>query len=402
MFKTASAWSNGSSAEQVAVDCIAQVERSGLEQPHFVVLHANCALPLRDIGCMLARRWPGVRLHAATSCLGAMTESAVAMTPGAGVGLLALQDAKGEYGTAAGDFAGGPQEAGRRLARRALDDAGRSGEVPPLVLVCATPGNEEEFLEGVQSVVGTGALIVGGSAADNDISGQWQVFDQARDMGWSQGAVVSVLFPSVSVSTAFESGYSPSEHRGVITKSKGRRVLEIAGEPAARTYERWTGGEVSQPSTGRANVLMATALAPLGRVAAMLGGTPLYALSHPETLSADGSMTLFTAVAEGEELVLMKGTSATLVSQAGSVVRSARRIGDLDGRGVSAVLLYYCGGCMLKVVDALQDVRRSLAEEVPGVPSLVGFTFGEQGSLLSGPVRHGNLMVSAIVFGKQA
>jgi hypothetical protein len=31
---------------------------------------------------------------------------------------------------------------------------------------------------------------------------------------------------------------------------------------------------------------------------------------------------------------------------------------------------------------------------------VVGFTFGEQGSLSLGPVQHGNLMISSIVFGR--
>ena len=39
-----------------------------------------------------------------------------------------------------------------------------------MVLVCATPGEEEDFLAGVKSVVGAETPIIGGSAADHDIS----------------------------------------------------------------------------------------------------------------------------------------------------------------------------------------------------------------------------------------
>ena len=62
--------------------------------------------------------------------------------------------------------------------------------------------------------------------------------------------------------------------------------------------------------------------------------------------------------------------------------------------------MYYCGGCMLQVADRMEAVKRSIEQAAPGVPRVVGFTFGEQGPLALGPVQHGNLMISAIVFGR--
>jgi hypothetical protein len=398
MFKAASASSMKTSAEQAAAECIARIEGAGVVSPGFVLVHANCAISLRDFGRILCERWQGVRLHAATSCLGAMSEQTVAMAPDAGIVVLAISDPGGDYGVAAGEMAEGAEATGRSLARRALQDAGRSGEIPPLVLVCATPGAEEAFLAGVQSVVGPDATIVGGSAADNDISGNWRVFDQGEQR--ASGAVVSVLFPSVTVCAAFESGYSPTEFRGTITRAAGRRVFEIDGQPAASVYERWTGGAICRPPSGSVNILMASALTPLGRVAGRLRDMPLFTLSHPETLSSDGSLTLFTGVQQGEELVFMQGTATTLVNRACSVFRSAIRIGDIDPSQVSAMIMYYCGGCMLQIRDRMEEMRSALSDASPAVPMAVGFTFGEQGSLSFGPVQHGNLMISSIVFGR--
>lgn len=398
MFKAASASSIRTKAEEAAAECIALIEEAGVATPCFALVHANCAISLRDFGRVLVERWRGVRLHAATSCLGAMNEHAVAMAPDAGVVVLAISDPSGDYGVAAGTMGEGVEAEGRSLARRALEDAGRSGEIPPLVLVCATPGAEEDFLAGVQSVVGKEATIVGGSAADNDIGGNWRVFDEGEQR--ASGAVVSVLFPSVPVCAAFESAHSPTEHRGVITRANGRRVFEIDGQPAASVYECWTGGAIRRPASGSINILMASALTPLGRVAGQLQGRPLFALSHPETLSSDGSLTLFTRVREGEELVFMQGTATSLVERASSVFRSASRIGDIDPSQVSAMIMYFCGGCMLQIQDRMEEMRASLSGETPGIPMIVGFTFGEQGSLLLGPVQHGNLMISSIVFGR--
>jgi hypothetical protein len=139
---------------------------------------------------------------------------------------------------------------------------------------------------------------------------------------------------------------------------------------------------------------------PLGRIANCLDDMPVYKLSRPETICADGSMTLFTAVAEGDEMVLMRGTPATLVARAASVVRSACRVGDLDTTELSAIMMFYCGGCMLQVTNGLEQMRSSLVEAAPEVPIAVAFTFGEQGTITLGPVEHGNLMIAAIVFGR--
>ena len=397
MFKAASARSQLGAANAAARECIAGVEVLGISDPDFVFLLTNCALSLSEIGVTIRQRWPRARIHASTSCLGAMTEAATGPDATSALAMLAIADSSGDYGSASGVFDQGARATGRRLMRRALESAGRAGEFPPLVLASTTPGHEEEFLMGLQDVVGPDTPIVGGSAADNDLSGRWVVLGDGGAVG--HGAVVSALFPSVTVSTAFESGYAPTSNRGVITRSEDRRVFEIDHQPAAVVYERWTDGAVRRATTESVNVLMKSALMPLGRVASFLDEMPLFKLSHPETVFADGSMTLFTRVAEGEELVMMRGTPSTLVSRAESVMRSACRIGGIDAASVSAAIVFYCGGCMLQVSDRLGEIRSSLAKVAPESPVIVGFTFGEQGPLPLGPIQHGNLMISTIVFG---
>lgn len=397
MFKAASACSAQTDAVAAAQHCVAQITVAGISNPDFAVVHANCVLSLQEIGRVFRDRWPGVRLHAATSCLGGMTDTLVAMAPDSGLAVLAISDESGDYGLAAGDLTQGSEASGRHLAQRALQDAGRAGEIPPLVMVCATPGDEEAFLDGVRSVVGAGTPIVGGSAADNDISGNWRILDgnQSRP----SAAMVSVLFPSVGVFAAFESAYAPSGLRGVVTRASDRRVVEIGGQPAADVYERWCEGAIRRPSVGSVNILMASALTPLGRQVGVLRDLPVYTLSHPETICADGSLTLFTRVVEGDELVFMKGTTTTLVDRASSVMRSASRYAEIDLAKIKAMVMYYCGGCMLQVRDRLEQIQASLNHDAPGVPKVVGFTFGEQGAMSQGPVQHGNLMISSIVFG---
>ena len=70
-----------------------------------------------------------------------------------------------------------------------------------------------------------------------------------------------------------------------------------------------------------------------------------------------------------------------------------------DGKGPERSGCTFCGGCMLAVKDQLETIHASILNKAQGLPFLVAFTFGEQGCFPDGKSRHGNLMISATVFG---
>ncbi len=334
-------------------------------------------------------------LHGATSCLGAMTNGGYTK----GVAAFAIDDPDGAYGTAVQAFEGNPKVAASIATKNALIAADRMGEQPDLIWVSVTPGCEEDVLEGIESIVGPDVPIVGGSAADNSVEGNWFVFGSAQRE--AEGVIVSVLFPSVPVSLAYQNGYSPTEHRGVITKSDGRKVFEIDGLPALGVYSRWTGGEIAPTIQGSGDkaILSESTFWPLGREVSQLGNVPFYLLAHPAVAHVDGSIELFANVETGEEVVLMNGTKTGLITRAGRVANTARRAGGLDERQVLGALMIYCGGCMLSVQDQLDEVVNGVNSALGESPFVGAFTFGEQGALLRAGNRHGNLMISCVVFG---
>ncbi len=398
MLRIATAASETPSTIDAATRCIAQVLAQGMDSPVYLMIQADARHDLRVVGAAVQARWPQVRIHAATSCLGSMIETGTYLGQEPGLCLLAVSDADGDYGTACGELGDAPSAAAATLVRQALADADRTGESPAMVWISSTPGHEEAVIAGLQEVVGVSTPIVGGSAADNALEGKWQVMSDGAAFG--NGMVVSVLFPSTPIGAAFHSGYMPTGLRGRITRCAGRRVFEIDGRPAADVYAGWTRGAVVRPEVGAVNILMATALWPLGRRMLAIGGTDIYLLSHPETLDADGSMTLFTDVAVDDELVLMNGTADDLLERPAMVVESACRIGEIDKAQVAGMILVFCAGCMLTVKDRIDEVRRSLNECMPGVPFIAAFTFGEQGPVLAGDNRHGNLMISMVTLAR--
>lgn len=359
----------------------------------FVTLHANCDVGLAAV--QSDKLGINSSLHGATSCLGAMTQDGVSD----GVAAFGLRDPDGAYGTAVAAFDGNPREAAKAASRQALMNADRLGEQPDLVWISATPGTEEDVLAGIEDTVGQDVPIIGGSAADNSVSGDWFVFDGTTQV--TDGLVVSVLFPSGPVSFAYHNGYSPTDMEGVVTKAEGRTIHEIDGKPAMEVYSKWTGGEVPQTPEGEstATILSGSTLWPLGREISQVGDVPFYLLAHPSVSHQTGAMDLFATVAKGERLTLMNGTKTSLTTRAGRVAALARKAGHLSDTHIAGALMIYCGGCMLSVRDQLDDVVAGVRAELDGAPYLGAFTFGEQGALLKAGNRHGNLMISCIIFG---
>lgn len=400
MLTTHTAAAQGVDSAHVAAQCLAQLQHAEPgAAPRYLLVQAHAAHDVARLAEVLRSAWPEAALHIATSCLGSMTEAGTFITPPPAVAVFAVYDAEGDYGTACAALGEHPQATAAALARTALQRAGRLGETPALVWVSASPGCEEAVIAGLQEVVGHATPVVGGSAADDAIAGQWQVSD-GLGPPQRQGVVVSVWFPSTRVAAAFHSGYVPTAQRGRVTQARGRSVQAIDGEPAAAVYARWTGQAVRVPEQGTANVLMASALWPLGRQVGEIAGAPTYTLSHPETLSADGTLTLFTDVREGDELVLMSGSSDSLLQRPALVAEAAARVGELAEGELAGLVLVFCAGCMLTVQERLDEVRQSLRRRYPGLPFITAFTFGEQGPVLACDNRHGNLMISAVVLAR--
>lgn len=375
------------------------VEELG-SSPSLLILHCSQVYETDQVLSALHSLAPNVPIHGGTSCLGVMTQAGVHVQSGGGFGLFGLSDPDGSYGVGAAEINDNPKGAAIKATESALKNACRCGEVPTLVLITAAPGFEEELITGIESVVGNRVPIAGGSSADNNVHGDWKQF--ANGQTYNNAIVVTVLFPSSEIMFAFHSGYEPANRSGLVTKANKRLLAEIDGRPAALVYNDWIGGLISdQISLGNC-VMAQTTLHPLGRIVSQIGAIPCYQLSHPEKVHTDGTMSLFTDVSQGDRIVLMQGTIESLVTRAGRVVLSALETNSAAPEDIEGALILYCAGCMLVVKDRLNEVVESVRTALPDTPFLGAFTFGEQGCFTGGENRHGNLMISVLLFTKSA
>ncbi|MEQ8654424.1 MAG: FIST N-terminal domain-containing protein [Kiloniellales bacterium] len=376
-------------------DIARQIETTEARGPDFIALHVNAAYDrtaLQKAALSLGAR----ALHGGSSCLGIMTEQGLSLGDDQGLGCFALWDEEGDYATGSAALSLGAAQAGAAAVSAALEAIGRVGEAPDLIWLTSVPGSEEEVIAGIETVVGAKVPIVGGSAADNDISAAWYTFD--KEGAYGSAVVISVLFPSTDVSCAYSSGYTPTQTKGIATRVEGRELVEIDNKPAGDVYRRWTGGRIPAATPERQSILWKSTLAPLGRSTSSLGSVAFHLLAHPAALHADETLSLFANVQEGEEIVLMQGSEDSLVGRAGRIARMASGRNIHQDRRIEGALVVYCAGCMLAVRERMQEVADGINAALPGTPFLGIFTFGEQGSVVSGSNRHANLMISCVTF----
>lgn len=338
------------------------------------------------------------RVQACTSCRGVMTQDGVHGGDDPALGMFGVCDPAGVYGVGIQPLGDDPGAAAASALASALLDAGRPGEQPALVWLNAAPGKEEQVLDGIIRAVGDSVPVIGGSAADDTVAGRWRLLTRSGVL--TDAAAIAVFFPSGRVAHCFQSGYWPTQTRGVVTAASGRIAHRIDGRPAAQVYREWTGTLLDDIPVEGGNVLAKTTLAPLGRVVGTVGGVSHYTLLHPDALLPDGSLSLFAEVGPDTELVLMSGSKDTLISRAGRVVEEAIALEQFDHEDILGALVVYCAGCMLTVQAEMPAVAAGVSAALDGRPFLGIFTFGEQGCVVDGAATHGNLMISAIVFAR--
>jgi len=367
-------------------------------RPHLLVVAASAHPDTPKFVGALAEHFADASLVGGTSCLGVMTAEGFHHGEGLQAAVLAIEDAEGAYGVGAADLGNDPRAAGRLATEQALATAGREGEVPAMIWMTAAPGVEEAVLEGIADVVGPRVPVTGGSSADDNLSGQWQQF--AGRQTYRNAATVAVLFPARGIVCAFHSGYTPSAHRGRVTRAEGRVIAEIDGRPAAEVYDHWTDGLLSGLSEGERNILSLTTMHPLGHEVGVISDLPQYQLAHPEAITDNGGLKLFCRLEPGEDIVLMTGSRESLVTRVSRVARAAAARGGIAREDIAGALVVYCAGAMLAVRDDMQRVTAQLREALGGAPFLGAFTFGEQGCFSEGCSRHANLMISVVLFEK--
>ena len=377
-----------------AMEWVAGETKAPIRGAAWVLAYATIDQDLRALVAGLAQRYPGKPVFGTTSSGGVFCPKGFVR----GAHLLVAEDSDGVQAGSSIQACGAP--GAWRAAREACADIVRQlGGPPTALLLHATPGFEERVLAGIESAFeGVCPPMYGGSAADDELKGDWRVFGSGRVE--SEGFVLAGFRSTKKIHGSFVAGYLPTQQRGTVTRAQGRVVYEIDGQPAAEVYNRWRDGALDKRLAAGGVVLAETTLHPLGRLIDKIRGIPRYLLSHPHQILPDRSLTFFTEMAVGDELVLMMGSTASLLDRTEQAVSRAMGL-DRSGAPAAGGILIYCGGCVMALGDRTKEVPALYEQQIKRAPFVGAATFGEIGCF-AGPTpinRHGNLMCDTLLFG---
>ena len=152
-----------------------------------------------------------------------------------------------------------PREVGRRVAKEAISKRKGDDKEPDFFFMSASPANEEEYLEGIQDVIGN-IPVFGGSSADNTVEGKWSILNNGE--AYADGLTIAIFYTDSEMKNLYTGAYHETNNVGVITKVRDERTLvEIDHEPALKKYAEWTGKSVE--SLMGNNLLTESICAPL-------------------------------------------------------------------------------------------------------------------------------------------
>jgi len=362
---------------------------AGLSDIKMAFAYASCIYDLDEMLAGIKEALPGIPIIGNTSFTGVILPEGFISGENGFVGMLALADPDLQVGIASVKKGGNAIEDGKKVARKAMKNAGKS--VPPSYFyMVAPPGEEEYFLKGITQVIGR-APFFGGSAADNAIDGEWKLYTD--EGSFADGVAVAFFYTDKEMVNQFTGAYHETKDMGIITKVSGDRTLvEIDGEPALEKYAKWTGGEAE--SLRDRNLLVATITSPLG-VKDRLGD--LVAIRHPMNGNEDGSIAVGSKITEGTAVIRMEATIDELIESAGNELTALK---EKMTAAPGAFHLVHCGGRRAGIGDRIEEVVKQIKTAAGEVPFIVEFTFGEYGFEADGINTCGGLMLSYTGFTK--
>ena len=265
-----------------------------------------------------------------------------------------------------------PREVGRRVAKEAISKRKGADKEPDFFFMTASPANEEEYLEGIQDVIGN-IPVFGGSAADNTVEGKWSILNDGE--AYSDGLSLAVFYTDGEMKNLYTGAYHETNNVGVITKVRDERTLvEIDHKPALKVYAEWTGKDVE--SLKGNNLLTETICAPLG-VKDPIG--KVTAVRHPMFGNDDYSMNIGANLAENTAVIQLSNSPEGILKANEETIKS---LNNLMTTTPNSYFLVHCGGRRLGLALSKNEdqIYPEVKKVIPDKEFLMVFTFGEYGT----------------------
>ena len=366
-------------------------------RPKLGMMYCSCNDDVEEVvnGAMSSMK--GAPIIGCTSSGMIMTNDGIIESEDGFAGLMSFDDKNINIGVAAHKAGKNAREIGRKVARAAVENAGENYS-PNYFYMVASPKEEEDYLMGIQDVIGRVPMF-GGSAADDTVEGNWKIF--CNDQVFSDGVAVAFFYTDNDIVTSYTGAYRDTENYGLITEVKNDRTLvKIDGVSALKKYADWIGKKPSELK-GQ-NLLVASITKPLG-VKDPLGNLtvvrhPMFGDDMGTRTTTDDVINLGNKVVEKTAIVQLEATVDELIKSTKTTLKDVKSQLSTEPAGY---FLVHCGGRKLGIGDRIDEVYKNLVEEAHGVPFITVFTFGEYGYDEHSANICGGLMLSFTAFGEE-
>lgn len=366
-------------------------------RPKLGMMYCSCNDDVEEVVSGAMSSMKGAPVIGCTSSGMIMTNDGIIESEDGFAGLMSFDDKNINIGVAAHKAGKNAREIGRKVARAAVENAGENYS-PNYFYMVASPKEEEDYLMGIQDVIGRVPMF-GGSAADDTVEGNWKIF--CNDQVFQDGVAVAFFYTDNDIVTSYTGAYRDTENYGLITEVKNDRTLvKIDGVSALKKYADWIGKKPSELK-GQ-NLLVASITKPLG-VKDPLGNLtvvrhPMFGDDMGTKTTTDDVINLGNKVVEKTAIVQLEATVDELIKSTKTTLKDVKSQLSTEPAGY---FLVHCGGRKLGIGDRIDEVYKNLVEEARGVPFITVFTFGEYGYDEHSANICGGLMLSFTAFGEE-
>ena len=374
----------------------AEMATSDLNEQKLGFLYTSCNDDIKEV-LKGIRTITSVPLIGCTSSGGLIVPDGIIESNESYAGMLVLNDGEMTVGVACHEAGKNPRAIGRKVAIDAVANA-KTTRAPAYFYMVASPKEEEEYLLGIQDVIGRVPMF-GGSAADDTVDENWKII--CNDKVFKDGVAVAFFYTDNEIETSFTGAYRETNNVGIVTKvDNDRELVEINGVGALKQYADWTNKKI-EDLQGR-NLLKASVTAPLG-VKDPIGNITV--IRHPKigddkgTKSVkDDTIVLGNRVVEGTAIIGLRSTIDELIDATGNTLKDVK---NKMYNTPAAYVLMHCAGRRMAIGNRLEEVYQQLIRETKGVPFITAFTFGQYGYDEHSANMCGGLMLSFTIFGEE-
>lgn len=311
-------------------------------------------------------------------------------------GMMAIGDEDTSVGTAISKKEGSARETGRKVAKIARDKINKN-ESPAYFFMIATPGEEEEYLKGIQDEIGD-VPCFGGSASDDENNENYRIYTE--DGITNNGVAVAFFYTNKFIKNITNGRYHETIHSGVITKTNGNKTIEKINDiDALKLYAEWTGEKTRNLKSEK--LKQNSILKPLG----VKQNDNYYIIKEPINGNADYSINVSNNIYVNEAIVQMQISKEEIANSNGLMIRELNKeISETDNEKKAKAYLIMTNANRIEILQDLdnnnyiKELVEKLKKETNNSPFIMMLSSGEYGRFKHSQNFCSNLMISSTAF----